>query len=170
MSKIEYSQLDPKEVESFYTFYKNFVFKFFYPEYSKKTLEYFCTAEKEFNPKTICEYAKSGNVLVAKSGEEFAGSLMFDNPDGGVSFTRWIAVDDKFQNKGIATKLLKLYEVEAIKRGVHCLMLCTEERNLSFYKNRGFTYMGLNPVGYYGAPDHWFYKQIQEAKEKNYLK
>jgi hypothetical protein len=30
--------------------------------------------------------------------------------------------------------------------------------------------MGVNPVGYYGVLDHWLYKQIQEAKESNYLK
>ena len=170
MLDIKYSKLNPAESEDFYNFYKNFVFKFFYPEYSKRTLEYFCNDEKEFPPHRIKEYAESGNIFAARVRDKFVGALMFDNPDGGVSFTRWIAVDEDHQGNGIATKLLNLYEKEARGRGVHCMMLCTEERNLEFYKKRGFEYMGLNPAGYYGAADYWFYKQIQEPREENYLK
>jgi len=170
MKKIEYSNLKPKESEEFHKFFSMMVNKFFYPEYTKNTLKFFCESEKEFPVKNIREFAKTGNILVAKDGFKYVGSLIFNEPDGGVTFCRWIAVDDKYQNNGIASKLIDIYEDAAKNKGAHCIMLCTEEENLDFYKKRGFQHMGVNPVGYYGVLDYWFYKQIQEPKEENYLR
>lgn len=168
MPEIKYSILQAKDSEKFYPFFKKIVEEFFYPEYTRKTITYFF--EEEYTPEAIKKYASKGNVIVAKDGDDFVGFLLYGHPEGGVSFCNWISVEEKYQGNGIATKLLEMYESDAKKLGAHCILLCTEERNLEFYKKRGYQYMGLNPKGYYGVADYWFFKTIQEAKEENYLR
>lgn len=167
---IEYTKLKPNEDKEFHKFFEETINKLFYHDYTKNTLKFFCEADVEFPPNKIKEYSELGNIFVAKDGDHYAGFLIFDNPEGGSTSCRWLAVDNNYQKNGIASKLIGLYESEAKKRGAHCIILVTEKRNQRFYKKRGFRYMGLNPAGYYGAPDYWFYKQIQKPKEKNYLK
>jgi len=168
MSNFEYSLLKAPEAEEFYPFFKKMVEEFFYPEYTKNTIAYFFA--EEYTPEAIEKYASKGDIIIAKEGNKFAGFILYGAPEGGVSFCNWICVAEEYQGNGIASEMIKMYESEAKKKGAHCVMLCTEERNIDFYKKRGFEYMGLNPKGYYGVADYWFFKPLQEPKEENYLR
>lgn len=98
------------------------------------------------------------------------GYLVVDKLDGGVCFGEWLAVGNNYRKRGIATGLLKIWEQEVLKQGGHMVYVYTEKRNMQYYKNRGFNYVGLIPKSWYGADHYFFYKTLQKPKEENFLR
>ncbi len=141
-----------------------------FPEYSAKTRNFFI--EQEYCPEALKAQIKNKEIAIyaAFSGKGVVGFLMVRYLCGGVGLGVWLSVSNKHQGKGIATKLLKMWQKEAKKVGIHKLHLWTDKRNLNFYKKQGFAYVGKIPKNYYGADDYLFYKVIQPPKEKNFLK
>ncbi len=85
-------------------------------------------------------------------------------------FGNWLAVDRDYQNKGIASRLLKLWEKYALGVGVHAIWLWTTENNQQFYQNRGFSLAGKFPKAWFGFDHYLFYRLLRHPEEKNYLK
>lgn len=156
-----------KDLSNFFPFFKESI-KNYFPEYSLRTRKYFI--ETEYSPDYLKKAMKQGlSLFLAFFNKEVAGYLMTSELVGGVCLANWLAVSEKHQGKGIASKLLKMWEEEAKKAGFHKLHLWTDKRNLLFYKKRGFKFVGKVPDNFYGADDYLFYKSIQKPKEKNFL-
>lgn len=170
MNKIKIEKAKEKDFNELYTFFETNTRKFFKRDYTQKTFDFMF--DKLYSKKRIKEIVLGkGSVLIAIDGDKIVGLLMqFYKEEGGVAFANWFMVDEKYHGKGIGTQMLKSWENECLLRGVHSVYLCTEDYNVKFYEKRGFTYMGVMPHGWFGAPDHYMYKEIQEPKEENYLK
>lgn len=140
--------------------------KFFKHEYSPKVINYFF--EKRMTPARLEEMlATGGSFYLAEDDDQPVGFLLvIEKEMGGVSFANWFAVNEDHQKQGIGSGLLKTWEEDMLARGVHALMIGTEEYNIDFYKKRGFNYIGLMPKGYWGADDHYMYKTIQEPNDE----
>lgn len=108
--------------------------------------------------------------LGAFDGEKLAGFLLADKHFGGVVYVMWLAIAKDYQKKGIGTKLLAEIEKIALGVGAHQLLLETFERDIDFYKKKGFEMVGLNKKGYFGTDNYVMSKAIQEPKEENFLK
>jgi len=109
-------------------------------------------------------------IYLALSNGQVAGYLMVRPITGGIVLACWLSVRREYQGRGVASFLLAMWEKDAKARGFHKLHLWTDKRNLKFYKNRDFIFVGKIPKNYYGADDYLFYKSIQAPKEKNFLK
>lgn len=88
----------------------------------------------------------------------------------GVSFADWLGVDKQYQKRGIASRLLTLWEQEALVEGAHSLHLWTTENNVEFYKKRGLSCGGVFPKAWHGENCYLIYKTLREPEEKNFLK
>lgn len=110
------------------------------------------------------------NILLAKNSKnEVVGYLLSSQDWGGVNIALWLGVEKEYQKRGIATKLLKVWEESSKKHKNHALLLYTRKANRAFYKNRGFLETGLLPGFWFGVDSYVFYKKIGIAKEENYL-
>lgn len=158
-----------KDLPEFFKFFSHSV-KNQFPHYSQRVRNIF--VEKEYSLGALKAQFKRRqiDIFLAFYGQKVVGHLVVRDIAGGICEGAWLGVSDKHQKQGIATKLLKLWEKEAKKAGMHKLHLWTDKRNLNFYKNRGFNLVGMIPKNYYGADDYLFYKSIQKPLEKNYLK
>ncbi len=141
-----------------------------FPEYSAKTRDFFI--EQEYCPEALKAQIKNKEIAIyaALSSKEVVAFLMVRYLCGGVCLGVWLSVSKKHQGRGIATKLLKMWQENSKEAGIHKLHLWTDKRNLEFYKKQGFTYVGKIPKNYYGADDYLFYKFLQKPQEKNFLK
>lgn len=158
------------DLDNFYSLFQKLVQTKFSKEYSTKTLEYFI--EEDFSKQNFKRWLmkKEKQIHLAEDEKMLVAFLIVSKPYGGTSWGHWLAVDEKYQRKGIASSLLKMWEKNAIGWGCHMLHLITEKRNLNFYTKRGFIYMGMIPKNYFGTDDYYFYKKIAEPKEENYLR
>lgn len=81
---------------------------------------------------------------------------------GGVLFVDLLMVEEKYRSKGIGSKLLQESENWALKHNYHYLWLFTEsEKNIEYYKHRGFTYVGVHKGAWFGADEHILSKQLK---------
>lgn len=161
--------LKEEEVGSFYSFLSESI-RGRFPEYTEKTREYF--AEKRHSRDKLREELKAGarSVLVAAAEGKYAGFLMYEPLFGGVAFCNWLVVKEELQGRGLASRLLEEWERISREAGAHKLIIWTNNRNVEFYKKRGFILVGNIPDNYFGATDYLLYKSIQEPKEENYLR
>jgi ribosomal protein S18 acetylase RimI-like enzyme len=71
-------------------------------------------------------------------------------------------VKKEYRNNGIGTALLKETEHWALNNLYHYLWLFTESnKNIDFYKHKGFTYVGVHKGAYFGANEHMLSKQLR---------
>lgn len=140
-----------------------------FPEYTPIIRDYFTDVPYSFKNLHLSLEQQNIYLFLAFYKDQVAGYFLTYTPNNGVSMAIWLAVLDEFQHKGLATKLLALWEKEAKKDGAHALQLWTQDRNLPFYKNRGFTLVGKFPKAWYGVDINLLYKIIAEPKEENYL-
>ena len=135
-----------------------------FPEYTIKTKKYF--GEEIYIKKQFV-----GNTIFGTfDGEKLVGFLVANEPFGGILFIPWIMVIKDYQRKGIGTILLEKIEEYARKEGVHSIHLETYDRDLEYYKKREYKEYGFDKNSYFGADAYLMKKEIQEPKEKNYLK
>ena len=104
-----------------------------FPEYSKRIKDYW--VKKEFNLESIIFQIKDQQMTIylAVCCEDIVGYLMAKPIAGGVCLGVWLAVDESHEKKGVASGLLKLWEKDAKKQGMHKLHLCADKRNVEFY-------------------------------------
>lgn len=110
------------------------------------------------------------NLFLAFDHDRIIGYFLTHKTHAGVAMAIWIAVHSEFQKKGIATKLVQIWEETAVYEGAHALQLWTRDHNVPFYKNRGFTLVGKFPNAWYGVDINMLYKLIQKPEEKHFLK
>ena len=116
------------------------------------------------------EIAKGNKYFfLAYQDNKLGGYLLTNKTHGGVAFGHWLAVDLKFQKRGVASALLSFWEKDAIGDGAHKLQLWTTKNNLTFYKNRGFFKGGNFPDSWFGVDHFLFYKTLRNSEEKNFL-
>lgn len=157
------------DIEKFFSFFEKSIFNEF-PEYNDKIKKYFI--ETDYSKESISNLLEKGSydLFLAEENEEIVGYLLVSKIYGGIAWGNWIAVDKNHQGKGIATSLLKMWEENSINEGAHKLELWSDERNVEFYTNRGFSLLGKIPSNYFGLDDYFFYKSIGEPNESSFLK
>lgn len=168
-NEMQFKKASKKELEKFLEFFKNTLGKLF-PHYSKNSINY--TTEIDYSPGWLKKSLLDGkkHVFIAKKNDKVVGYLLSSRSIVGVSFCDWLAVDTDHQNKGFATRLIGLWEKNALAEGAHALHLWTMEKNLRFYESRGFVNGGLFPKSWHGHDSYLLYKPLREPKEDNYLK
>lgn len=168
--KVEYmfKKAGSEDIDKFFVLFSKSI-KTQFPEYSEKTQDNFL--EKEYSPESIKIRIEEGSLYIylAYFESEIVGYVVTMDLAGGVCLANWVAVADEYQHKGVASKLLEMWENDAKNHGVHKLHLWTDKRNLEFYKKIGFEYAGMIPDNFYGADDYLFYKSIKKPDEKDWV-
>lgn len=166
---VSFKKASKNEIGKFLGFFRSTLGKLF-PHYSKNSINY--TIEADYSPNWLKGRLLEGKktVFVAMKDDKIIGYLLSSRSIVGVSFCDWLAVETNYQNKGIATKLIGLWEKDAISEGAHALHLWTMKKNLDFYGNRGFVNGGLFPKAWHGHDSYLLYKPLREPSEANYLK
>jgi GNAT superfamily N-acetyltransferase len=156
-------------LDIYYDFFQKNV-SILFPIYSDKEINFILTAgwSKEKLKKSIEQNRK--DLFAAFDKNKIVGIFETEKPFMGVCFAVWLMVDKKYQSKGIGTKLIEAFENNAIKLGAHSTYLYTDNKNLDFYKNRGYEFVGVHKKAWLGYDHYYFGKQIAEPKEENYLK
>lgn len=160
---------EKEDFDNFLAYFKN-TLSINFPYYSQNSVNY--TIEQDYGQKWLKEKLTKGGkkVYVALDGNNIGGYLLVTKQIAGVSFADWLAVDKNYRNKGIASKLLSLWEKNALDEGAHALHLWTTIVNIQFYKNRGFVLGGQFPKAWHGVNSYLLYKPLREPKEENFLK
>lgn len=138
--------------------------------YSKNSCSF--TLDEDLPKKDLKRYIKEGKriLFLAYSKNKVVGYLLTFKTRAGVSFAQWLAVDRAYQQHGIASKLLSLWEKESLSDGAHILQLWTTENDLPFYLGRGFTKGGSFPKSWFGVDHFLFYKVLRKPNEKLFLR
>lgn len=156
-------ELTERDKPAFDKIFAETVFEEF-PEYSEKTRKWFI-AEKYRD-----QMFTAGVRFGAFDGNKLVGYLVGPSLHGGVSYVFWLAVAREQQKQGIGSKLLEFHEKWALQNGIHSIQLQTDERNLAFYKAKGFDQLGFDDKGYFGVDSYNMRKLIAEPNEENFLK
>lgn len=171
IKNLRIEKVTDQNFEEFYKLFEKLV-KTQFPEYSNKTTEWLIKNPRGHSKKRLINEIKNNSILVL--GAYLKGSIVgFAHgtwPWGGISYVYWLAVDPKFQRKGVGTAILKGWEKIVKEKGGHAVHLDSAEKNLKFYEKLGYKIMGHDLKGYFGADDYLLKKLIQEPKEENYLK
>jgi len=157
--KVRIRKAVTSDINPFWNFFVKSI-KTQFPEYSLKAKNHFL--RKAFSKRNFINWLKKKErvLLLVLSEGKVIGYLLADFPYGGVSFVTWMAIDEKFQGKGIGSLLLKEYETIAKKQKAHKISLWTYKKNLKFYEENGYILVGNIPKSWFKA-DHWlFYKEI----------
>ncbi len=159
-----------RDIEGFFELFKKSLQTQF-PQYTNNTIRYFLDVDYRLSWLKEAITEKKRLVLIAETSKgEIIGYLFSGKPYGGVGFCNWVAVDDKYKKQGVGTALLNKWEDVMKKQGAHIVQLLTVERNIAFYKSRGYKLVGEIPDNYFGTNDHLFYKLLQKPKETNFLR
>ena len=170
MSDIKIEKLQIEEIDSFLLYFRKSI-KELFPIYSNNS--YLYIVDMDYGSDWLGDRLKKGGkrAYVAKDGDKIVGYLLAAKPYAGVAFADWLAVDNAFQKKGIASKFLSLWEKDMFEEGAHLLYLWTySDPNIKFYKNRGFQQGGMLPKAWHGIDEYLMYKILREPKEENFLK
>lgn len=164
-----FKKTNVRDLDEFFILFSKLTVELF-PEYSLRVRNHIL--KKEYNIDAIKAQFKAKQIIIylASCSKGFVGYLIVRPIVGGVCMGEWMAISEENQNMGVASGLLDMWQKDAKARGVHKLHLWADERNVQFYKNRGFVFVGKVPKNYYGVDDYFFYKSIQSPVEKNYLK
>lgn len=157
--EIEIKKAIISDVKPFWNFFKKSIETQF-PEYPREAKNFFF--KKAFPKRNFIKWLKKKErilILVLYKGK-IISYLLAENPYGGVALGVWMAVDKKFQGKGIGSMLLKEYEIVAKRKGAHKVYLWSNKRNIKFYKKNRYILVGNFPKSFF-KEDHWlFYKNI----------
>jgi len=144
------SSLNPEKLKDFFPFFEklmreNFLF------YHSKVIDYFLT--KIYSQQNLYYQLKNNQriILVAYEDKQSLGFAMIDEPYGGVSFLRWLAVSKNQQGKGIGKALVFEWEKIAKNQGCHKMELAAYPLVSSFYERCGFEKEGLRKMSYFGV-------------------
>jgi ribosomal protein S18 acetylase RimI-like enzyme len=168
-SNLIFRQATETDIPVFLTFFKTSI-PVLFPQYSPNSVAY--EVDVDYSPEFLTRKLKSGDkkAYLAFDNDRVVGYIMVMDSIAGVAFADWLAVDKQYQKQGVASKLLSLWEQDALAQGAHALQLWTTENNLTFYKNRGFVNGGLFPKAWHGEDCYLIYRALREPEEKNFLK
>jgi len=142
--------LKPENLTDFFPFFKKLMkenFAFYHP----KVIDYFLN--KIYSQQNLHYQLINGYriILVAYEEEKPLGFTMSDEPYGGVSFLRWLAVDKNHQKKGVGKALVFEWEKIAKNQGCHKMELAAYPLFTPFYEKCGFEKEGLRKMSYFGV-------------------
>lgn len=156
------ANLKEKELTEFYQLFRKLL-KNDFPEYSRQVRE--VQLNRDFTKKSFLKMIgkKSEAVIVAKFKGEIIGFIVMEKYLGGVVDINWLGVKRGFRSEGIGSRLLAAAEKWALERKSHCLMVETEnKRNVAFYLNRGYDYVGVQKESWYGVNEYLLQKNISK--------
>lgn len=167
MSNISYHLATAEEIPEFHKLF-SYTIRELFCEYSKQTQDYFLSKDYDewWMTKSVKENSKY--LFLAKDNEKTIGYIFFNKLYGGVTMASWIAVLPEYQNRGIAKKLLELWENWAKEHGAHALQIWTQNKNVSYYQKRGFSLSGNFPHAWFGMTTNLLYKILKEVDPKSY--
>jgi len=128
--------------------------------------------DKVYTPVNLIYWLNNNlkTVIVAKKNHQFVGFAMVDQPYGGVSFCRWLAVLKQHQGKGIGRQLINTWINFAKNQGCHKIELASQPLAKKFYEKVCLTFEGERKLSYFGTDQFIFGKVIGEAKEEEMVK
>lgn len=155
----EISILKKEDVGGFYPVFVQ-ALKTVFPCYSQKTADFF--VNKVYTPANFIYWLNNNlkTILVSKEKDELTGFMVIDQPYGGVSFCRWLAVLPKHQKKGLGKKLIEAWIVFARSQGCHKIELASQPLAKTFYEKVGLTLEGEKKLSYFGVNQFIFGKVI----------
>ncbi len=119
---------------------------------------------------------KRENLIIgAFEGKNLIGFISLKGDFGGVASVNLLFVHKNYRQAGIGSRFLKLAEEWSLKNKYHYLWLFSEtEKNIKFYKKRGFKYVGCHKKSWFGEDEYILAKALK-AKPfpeifKKYLK
>jgi len=130
---ITISSLTKDDIGSFYPIFAT-AMKTLFACYSPKITDFF--VEKVYTPLNLIYWLNNNlkTVIVAKEKDRIAGFAMIDQPYGGVSFCRWLAVLKQYQQKGIGRQLIQTWEKQAKSQSCHKIELASHSLAKKFYE------------------------------------
>lgn len=169
MSTISYREGCLSDIPAFLEYFKQSIPQLF-SHYSPNMQGFL--VEADYSPDWITESlsTKKKKVFLALHNSSIAGYILVSHLIAGVAFADWLAVGRKYQNKGIASKLLSMWEEDVLAQGGHNIYLWTYDFNVAFYTKRGFVTAGEFKKAWAGENVFFMYKILQEPKEENYLR
>lgn len=153
-------ELELNNLKKFLLFAKELVVKQF-SDYPLSVRNYYW--EKEFNYDKLKEEIekKEVTIYIALSDNKMVGFIVIHFDGGGAVNARWLEVEKNFRGKNIGTTLLKKIETEAKKNKCHFIYFWTEtNKNVDFYKKRGYYFVGLQKESWYGMDEYLMQKNI----------
>lgn len=132
--------------------------------YKKETIQAYCTiySEKYFTGVLSDEKNKIFGAFYGE--EEFIGVIVLKPGIGGVVYIDWLVVEKAYRKKGVGTVLLQKAEEWSLANKYHYLYLYTEtDKNISFYKKRGFKYVGKQEGAWFGETEHILEKRLRKT-------
>lgn len=157
------------DIDAFYPLFEKSM-KTQFSEYTDKTIQHFLQKEYPRNALKNKIEKKRIFLFLALKNEKVVGYLIGQRVYGGIAFGEWLGVDDVHQRKGVGSALLRAWEQHSIKEGAHKTHIWTAEKNVDYYKNRGYVLVGKVPDNYFGSDDHFMYKTLRKSHEDNFLK
>lgn len=106
---------------------------------------------------------KTSIAIGAFDKKRVIGFISLESKDGGVGLVEWFIVDKSYRGKSIGTALMNRLEKEALNKYYHYIFLYTEtQKNLTFYKKRGFEYVGLQKKSWFGENEYMMQKILRD--------
>lgn len=171
--EIHIKPITEETFDEFFTLFAHLVHTQF-PEYTHATKESILSnprggwTKEAFKKNLQNEYY---TLLGAWHNDKIVGMLDAWYQVGGVCFLSWLMVDPSVQKKGVGKKLVQELEKEAKEKGFHQIFLYADHRNIPFYEDKlGYTNSGLMKKSWYNTDNYIFTKNIQKAREENYIK
>lgn len=133
-----------------------------FPEYSPKVANIY--GKKYFSEKRLRDLLKhkTNHMYGIKDNNTLIACMILKGDFGGVLYIELLIVKKEYRGSGIGTSLFEKAEQWSIENKYHYLWLFTEsEKNIDFYKRKGFTYIGLHKGAWFGMNEHILSKQLQ---------
>ena len=156
--------LKKEDVGEFYSIFVQ-ALKTIFPCYSQKITDFF--VNKIYTPANFIYWVNNNlkTIILTKEKNEIIGFMVIDQPYGGVSFCRWLAVLPKHQKKGLGKQLIEAWFVFAKSQGCHKVELASQPLAKTFYEKVGLTLEGERKLSYFGADQFVFGKIIGKPEE-----
>lgn len=161
---MEIREIKIKEAGRFIEFFRSSI-KTQFPEYSKKSKD--LLIKKEWTVEKVKESLKEKYILyvLVFDKDKIVGYLIATIPFAGISSIFWLAVDEKYQGRGIATKIINKSIALLKKKGAHKVNLSvTNKKLIPFYEKLGFQNLCFVKKDYFGLDAYWMYKDIQKPR------
>jgi GNAT superfamily N-acetyltransferase len=157
---ILYEPLTLEEIHDFWLLFKE-ALETQFPGYSQATITNFLT--NLYTEKAYRYYLENDfkTILVAKENGIIVGFAVIDEPYGGVSLLRWLAVRKSHQRKGIGKELIGSWLSFAKTQNCHKGEVAAQPEAKEFYEKAGLELEGHRKKSYFGIDQYIFGKIIK---------
>lgn len=105
---------------------------------------------------------KKNPIFGIYDNELLMGIIAIKSEYGGVAYIDWLVVHKRYRKLGLGTKLLKVAEKWLIKNKFHYVYFHTNsQKNIEFYKKRGFELLGSQKKSWYGVDVYLMQKVLR---------